>query len=146
MTGVCRALGPCFACKQLFGFDPDTVPSVLIDPQTGKPPDVDPAPGGRERARREPLCPNCVAEINPQRAERGLPPLVPGPGHHGLDDARPSGLQSDCSNGSTAARPLPACGASAVVGLPRRAGVVRGRGSAAGTGSCNTCWDRARNL
>lgn len=76
MGGAFFALGPCWTCKQLFQYDPDTVPSVPIDPVTGLAPDLG---GDPDRARREPICPACVARINPQRAARGLPPLTEGP-------------------------------------------------------------------
>lgn len=68
MSGKMIALAPCWVHKGLFEFDPDTVPSVLIDPVTQLPPDLG---GDPERARREPVCPVCVAQLNPLRAAAG---------------------------------------------------------------------------
>lgn len=42
--GYTIVLGPCYACQQIFEFNPYTVISVPVDPQTSLPPDV--APGG----------------------------------------------------------------------------------------------------
>jgi hypothetical protein len=71
------AVGPCWACRRTFGYDPDLVPSVPIDPHNGKPPDIgshDGTPGQvRARSIRQPLCPECVATVNDERAARGLP-------------------------------------------------------------------------
>jgi hypothetical protein len=61
-------IGACWVHKGLFEFDPETVPSVLIDPVTQLPPDLG---GDEERARREPICPACIALINPLRAAQG---------------------------------------------------------------------------
>jgi hypothetical protein len=67
----------CASCGDRgFAFHPDLVPSVSIDPQTGKPPDVDPEPGGYDRARAEPLCPRCVKAIN--RIQPGRITVLPG--------------------------------------------------------------------
>lgn len=71
MDGTLVARGACWACKAVFSFDPDTVPSVPIDPQTGLPPDVGGTPP--ERAIRQPLCENCVAQLVTWRAEAGKP-------------------------------------------------------------------------
>lgn len=70
MTGQAFALGPCLVCGQPFTFDPETVPSVPIDPVTGLPPDLG---GDPARARRQPLCPPCVTKANKERKARGLP-------------------------------------------------------------------------
>lgn len=72
--GYMFAFGPCWACKQLFGFDPDAVPSIPIDPVTGRPPDLG---GDPERAVRQPICPACIDEANRQRALVDLPPIRP---------------------------------------------------------------------
>jgi hypothetical protein len=61
-TGYLWAIGPCFGCQQLFGFDPDRVPSVRVN-------DI-----------REPVCRNCVERANPRRIANGLDPIVPLPG------------------------------------------------------------------
>lgn len=67
--GHMLALGPCFTCKQLFEFDPETVPSVPIDPTTGVPPDI----GGTDPANavNQPVCPPCVQDITVKRKAAG---------------------------------------------------------------------------
>ena len=56
------ALGPCIACKTLFHFNPELVPSVTIE------------------GVKEPICRNCVDRINPKRIANKLEPIVPLPG------------------------------------------------------------------
>lgn len=68
MSGVMFVRGLCFACKRPFDFDPDSVPSVPIDPVTGLPPDLG---GDPERARREPICPSCARSANVRRRKAG---------------------------------------------------------------------------
>jgi hypothetical protein len=72
VTGYMVVFGPCWMCKAVFGFHPDLVTSVPIDPVTGLAPDLG---GDPERAQREPLCPPCCRLANPERARRGLEPL-----------------------------------------------------------------------
>lgn len=74
------ALGQCCVHGGLFEFDPDRVPSVLVDPETGLPPDVNEAGQYREptaealaRSRREPYCPACARGLNAEAARRSLP-------------------------------------------------------------------------
>jgi len=43
MPAVIIAYAPCRVHRGIFGFDPDRVTSVLIDPVTDCSPDVDPA-------------------------------------------------------------------------------------------------------
>lgn len=76
MSGQLVGFCACWLCKQVFMFNPDSVPSVLIDPVTGRPPDLG---GDPARAQREPLCPTCVETVNPLREARGLPPFTEGP-------------------------------------------------------------------
>jgi hypothetical protein len=67
-------VAPCGMCKTICTADPDTCPSVLIDPQTGRPADVTEAgelipldqvaPEAMARSRREPLCPRCIKRVN----------------------------------------------------------------------------------
>jgi hypothetical protein len=72
-------LAPCGMCGRICAVDPATCPSVLIDPQTGRPPDVmEGGPGGKgvlipleeidpaavERSRAQPLCPRCIKALN----------------------------------------------------------------------------------
>lgn len=65
---VVYALGPCGACKNPFSFDPDTVPSVPVDPETGLPPDMG---GDPARAIRMPICPACCRRANVERRKTG---------------------------------------------------------------------------
>lgn len=67
------AVGACWVCGQPFPFDPETVPSIPIDPVTNRPPDLG---GDPDRAERRPVCPGCVAEANRQRELVGLPPIA----------------------------------------------------------------------
>lgn len=68
--GVAFCMGACFGCKRTFCFDPQSVPSLAIDPVTGKTPDLGGDPG---RAVRQPLCPDCCKAANIERAKVGLP-------------------------------------------------------------------------
>lgn len=70
------AQGPCTACETIFTFSPYTVPSVFIDPVTRKSPDLLPVaeqPAAMERARKEPVCPDCVDRANKIRKQNNLP-------------------------------------------------------------------------
>ncbi len=70
------ALGACFGCANVFDFNPDTVPSILIDPETTLPPDLtNDVEAATARAQRQPLCPSCVAKVNAKREAAGLPPI-----------------------------------------------------------------------
>ena len=53
------AIGSCVACRRMFAFDPEIVPSVVVD------------------GVREPLCRGCVGEANVVRREQGIPVIVP---------------------------------------------------------------------
>jgi hypothetical protein len=55
------AMGPCFGCRQTFWFNPDRVPSVVID------------------GDRKPVCRSCIDLANPRRIANGLDPIVPHP-------------------------------------------------------------------
>lgn len=66
------ALAPCIVCAVPFSFDPDTVPSMPIDPVTGKPPDLG---GDPARATNQPICPACIKIVDPIREARGLQPF-----------------------------------------------------------------------
>lgn len=54
--------GECIACRQLFGFNPNLVPSIPIN------------------GVRQPICRTCVDIANPRRIENGLPPIDVLPG------------------------------------------------------------------
>jgi hypothetical protein len=77
------AYGNCWSCGRGFSFDPDLVPSVPIDPQTRKPPDVDPIEGGYERAVKQPICEQCIEMANEKRVADGREPIVVLPGAWG---------------------------------------------------------------
>lgn len=73
-AGHLTGIDECWVHHGLFMFDPDTVTTVWIDPQTGKPIDIDPAPGGEQRAVQRPICTPCMEEINKRRAALHRPP------------------------------------------------------------------------
>ncbi|MFI6512916.1 hypothetical protein ACIBCT_35405 [Streptosporangium sp. NPDC050855] len=59
-------------CRKVFDFDPETVNSVLVDPETGLPPDTDPetrtptrtpTPEELARSERMPICPECANKM-----------------------------------------------------------------------------------
>lgn len=54
---------PCYVCDAPFAFDPETVPSVPVDPTTRQP-----ALDGTLL----PVCPPCVQWITEERRARGL--------------------------------------------------------------------------
>jgi len=60
------ALGPCWACGNLFAFNPELVPSIVVDEV------------------RQPLCLDCVGRANALRREQGQPVIVPLPGAYGV--------------------------------------------------------------
>jgi hypothetical protein len=61
-------MSDCYLCHMLFTYNVDRVPSVIVN------------------GRREPLCADCVRDINPKRIARGLPPIVPLPGAYEPED------------------------------------------------------------
>lgn len=76
------AIGRCFTCRKKFTFNPDRVPSVLIDPETNRPPDVDasgqridPSKAAIERSVKRPYCPYCAKTMNMLLRERGEAPV-----------------------------------------------------------------------
>lgn len=97
MTGAFVAITPCYGCGSLFEADPDSCPSILVDPQTNKAPDVDTehvragalcASDGEywpcasfsaavQRSIRRPICPSCCETANPIRKKAGLEQLLP---------------------------------------------------------------------
>lgn len=66
---VLMCCGACLGCGRLFWFDPDRVPAVRIDPQTGGLPA---SPAGQARSVAEPVCPGCCRAANTVRARDGL--------------------------------------------------------------------------
>jgi hypothetical protein len=79
---VLIAMGPCVVHGGLFQFDPDRVTSMLWDPVTDNPPDVDPvtdqpvSPPDPERVARSyqaPVCPACCKRLNEAARAQGLP-------------------------------------------------------------------------
>jgi hypothetical protein len=57
---------PCCFCGQLFGFDPERVPSIPVDTATGK---VTP------EGTKLPVCGDCMAKVNRLRAAHELEPI-----------------------------------------------------------------------
>jgi len=57
--GYALAMGRCFACGTVFGFNPVRVPSIR-SPATGQ---------------KEPICRACIERANPMRIKNGLPPI-----------------------------------------------------------------------
>lgn len=70
MSGYLTGMGPCYIHGGLFAFDPDLVNTVLVDPVTRMPPDVQPDPGTPaldERMARSypaPVCVPCCRRVN----------------------------------------------------------------------------------
>ena len=81
--GFVWALAPCWSCGQLFSFDPERVPSIPIDRQTNRPPDLG---GAAERAEREPVCRSCIGRANEVRRQAGRPEIVILPGAYLTSD------------------------------------------------------------
>lgn len=77
MSGRMKIISPCYIHHGYFMADPDNVVSVLVDPQTGKPPDVDPHPDGlgMDRAIQAVICDDCVREVNKVKIRRGEVPI-----------------------------------------------------------------------
>jgi hypothetical protein len=61
-VGYFYVIGPCWSCGDLFGFNPDRVPSIVVAGQ------------------RRQVCRDCIAAANPRRVANGLDPVVPLPG------------------------------------------------------------------
>jgi hypothetical protein len=68
------AIGLCWSCGVNFGFHPDTVVSIPIDPDNGLPPDLG---GDPAKVIKHPVCNGCVEAANPQRQRNGVPLLKP---------------------------------------------------------------------
>lgn len=62
MSGYMAVLGPCIACGQIFHFNAERVPSLVVN------------------GKREPVCADCIERVNKIRRERGMDLLVPLPG------------------------------------------------------------------
>lgn len=56
------AMSACYGCKQFFSYNPDLVPSIVVD------------------GVREPVCQSCVDVVNPRRIANGLEPINVLPG------------------------------------------------------------------
>lgn len=63
--GYILAFGNCWACQNTFAFDPDRVPSIVVD------------------GKREPLCRHCVKRANKIRKAAGAPLIVVLPDAYG---------------------------------------------------------------
>jgi hypothetical protein len=64
--GYVFATAPCFGCGRAFPFHPDLVPSIPINPETGKEDKV--------KGIREPVCESCMLIVNEKRKAMGLEP------------------------------------------------------------------------
>lgn len=69
MSGYVFVMAPCYCCGLIFSFNPDRVPSIVVD------------------GEREPICADCVERVNPQRVANKLEPIVPLPGAYGPAEA-----------------------------------------------------------
>lgn len=54
-------VGRCVLCREMFGFNPDRVPSIITAESNGQ---------------REPVCKTCLPFFNEERERLGLPVLV----------------------------------------------------------------------
>lgn len=61
-------MGECISCRCLFSFNPDRVPSAVVN------------------GVREPICRACVERANPLRLERGLPAIDILPGAYDAEE------------------------------------------------------------
>ena len=57
--------GQFFSCKNLFGFNPELVPSIRVNSQGQADPN----------GSKEPICASCIARVNPKRIANGLEPI-----------------------------------------------------------------------
>ena len=55
--GYAQVFGSCVGCGKTFAYNPHRVPSIKV------------------KGIREPLCRNCVEEVNPLRLKKGLPKI-----------------------------------------------------------------------
>jgi hypothetical protein len=69
MTGVALGIGTCYCCSKRFMFDPDTVPTIRVDRETGLPMDQG---GDPDRSTQYAVCPDCCRAANVRRAAAGL--------------------------------------------------------------------------
>ena len=54
-------MGPCYCCKALMSYNPNTVPSLPVD------------------GVRQAICRACIEQANPKRIANGLEPVVISP-------------------------------------------------------------------
>jgi hypothetical protein len=59
MTGFVLAHSECIGCGRIFAYNPNRVPSLRVNGQ------------------REPVCLDCVHQVNPMRVKNGLQPIIP---------------------------------------------------------------------
>lgn len=65
-----QGFGPCCGCGRVFGFNPDTVPSIRLTRGDDGAQVYDPD------GEREPICRTCVDRVNPVRVAAGLEAIV----------------------------------------------------------------------
>jgi len=68
--GYAMCFSDCFACHKMFGFNPNTVPSIPID------------------GDRKPICLECVEKANPMRVKNGLDLIIVREGAYEAIDER----------------------------------------------------------
>lgn len=78
------AVGPCFACGQVFPYVAEQVCSVVICDGCMRPVDMHmEGCNKRQGFTKRPLCLPCVRRVNPMRSAKGLEPFVVRPGAYG---------------------------------------------------------------
>lgn len=90
-AGLAIAFTTCAACPRRFACDPDNVPTVLLDPVTGLPPDLG---GDASRASSRAVCASCAREVNAIRASCGQPPAWSEALIHAAEEAEQGRLPS----------------------------------------------------
>lgn len=58
MMGWMLASSHCIGCRMIFSYNPNRVPSILVN------------------GEREPVCRSCVEAANPERIKKGLEPFT----------------------------------------------------------------------
>jgi hypothetical protein len=86
-------IGKCYACKRTFGFTQASVTTIMIDPETGLPPDRsvlgttrEPTPEATARATRQPICPDCLDQARRFKEFMQRPPMEFPPWRGGAPD------------------------------------------------------------
>jgi len=78
--GIIFAMGRCAqaGCHTVFSFDPETVPSVVVDAQTRRVLQRDePLPADPEATMQLPICDDCADALEAEAKDLGIGPLWP---------------------------------------------------------------------